>query len=134
MAYLNFSELQGSPVAAPNGFAPSGLTALEWSVAAIARNDSLASLREPGRMSVALGTIFGGRRPNPRLADKKLEALRRVAVHAWRKGYAVPLAEIRGFHAAGYSTEQYETLLASISRGRSAARQQETRHEHAFAN
>ena len=28
-------------------------------------------------------------------------------------------AEIRAFHAAGFTLEQYETLMASISRGRS---------------
>jgi hypothetical protein len=133
MAYLNFSELQGSPIATPADVVKAtGLSALEWSVVAIAQHDRLSSLRQPGRIATALGTVFGDR-PNPRLADPRLEALRRVAVHAWHRGYGVPRAEIRAFHAAGYTIEQYETLLASISRGR-AALNQGNRHEHALVH
>lgn len=123
MAYLNFTEIQGSPVAAPafaDAIVTTGFSALEWSVIAVAQNDRLSSLVQPGRMSVALGALFGGKRPNPRLADDRLEALRRMAVHAWHKGYAVPREEIGAFHEAGYTSEQYETLLASISQGRGA--------------
>ncbi|WP_353739211.1 hypothetical protein [Sphingomonas sp. NIBR02145] len=124
MAYLNFSELQGSPVAAPADVLPvSGFSALEWQVVAIAQHDRLASLEKPGRLSMALGMIFGGESPNPKLADQKLEALRRVAVLAWHKGYALPRHEIRAFHEAGFTPDQYETLLASISRGRAALNQ-----------
>jgi hypothetical protein len=124
MAYLNFSELQGAPVTAPaDAVAAIGFSALEWSVVAIAQKDRLSSLSAPGRMSVALGMLFGGDRPNPQLADAKLESLRRMAVLAWHKGYAVPTDEIHAFHAAGYSPEQYEMLLASISQGRSALNQ-----------
>lgn len=93
------------------------LGALEWSVVAIARNDSLSSLRAPGRMSVALGNIFG-RRQNPRLADPRLEALRRMAVLAWHQGFAVPVSEIKAFLAAGFTADQYETVLASIGTAR----------------
>ena len=118
MAYLNFAALQGSPIAVPADVLPvSGFSALEWQVVAIAQHDRLASL------SVALGVIFGGEVPNPKLADQKLEALRRMSVLAWHKGYAVPRHEIRAFHEAGFTPDQYETLLASISRGRAALNQ-----------
>lgn len=132
MAYLNFSELQGSPAAAPADAVAaagtaSGFTGLEWSVVAIAQHDRLASLQQPGRIASALGVVFGDR-PNPRLADDRLEALRRISVLAWHRGYALPPSELRAFHAAGFSTEQLETLLASISRGR-AALNQGNRHE-----
>ena len=123
MAYLNFTALEGSPVAAPADLveAPRGrLSALEWQVVAIAQHDRLSSLGAPGKLSIALGAIFGGKRANPKLADPRLEALRRVAVLAWHRGYSVPRAEIRAFHEAGFTAEQYETLLASISRGRAA--------------
>lgn len=121
MGYLNFSELQGGPNAAiADKPRVATLSALEWSVVAIAQHDRLSSLEEPSRVSVALGMLFGGQRPNPRLADAKLEALRRMAVLAWHKGYAVPLREIRAFHKAGYTPDQFETLLTSISRGRAA--------------
>ncbi|NIJ19073.1 hypothetical protein FHS95_000742 [Sphingomonas naasensis] len=128
MAYLNFAALQGSPIATPVDLiaAPrsqTGFSALEWQVVAIAQHDRLSSLEKPGKLSVALGMIFGGQRPNPELADTRLEALRRLAVLAWHKGYAVPRAAIRAFHEAGFSLEQYETLLASISRGRAALNQ-----------
>lgn len=128
MAYLNFAALQGSPVETPVDVvagprSQSGFTALEWQVVAIAQHDRLSSLEKPGRLSVALGMIFGGQRANPELADTRLEALRRLAVLAWHKGYAVPRAAIRAFHEAGFSLEQYETLLASISRGRAALNQ-----------
>ena len=134
MAYMDFAALQGTRVAAPAGMpvplrresgreTRSGFSALEWQVVAIAQQDRLSSLEEPGRLSVALGMIFGGQRPNPRLAAARLEALRRVAVPACHRGYAVPPHEIRAFHQAGFTPEQYETLLASISQGRAALNQ-----------
>jgi len=133
MAYLAFAETTGGDVvetalhqllSPPLG--ESRLSALEWSVVALAGRDSLATLRTPGRVAAALGTLFG-ERPNPRLADEKLEALRRMAVLAWHHGYVVPSWEIRAFLTAGYSIAQYETLLKSISAGRLARR-----HEHRF--
>ncbi|WP_448664773.1 hypothetical protein ACG3SL_08925 [Sphingomonas sp. CJ20] len=133
MAYLNFASLQGSPVATPADILTptrvSGFSALEWQVVAIAQRDRLSSLEAPGRMAVALGVIFGGERANPRLADPRLEALRRIAVLAWHKGYSLPPSEIEAFHDAGFTAEQFETLLASISRGR-AALNQGKRREH----
>jgi hypothetical protein len=128
MAYLNFATLQGSPVATPADVtvAPrtqTGFSALEWQVVAIAQHDRLSSLEKPGKLATALTMIFGGQRPNPALADTRLEALRRLAVLAWHKGYTVPRAAIRAFHEAGFTIEQYETLLASISRGRAALNQ-----------
>lgn len=130
MAYMDFAALQGARIAAPaevawppRAPAVSGFSALEWQVVALAQHDRLASLEAPGRLSVALGVIFGGQSPNPKLADARLEALRRVAVLAWHRGYALPAHEIHAFHEAGFTPEQYETLLASISRGRAALNQ-----------
>ncbi len=93
---------------------PAGFSALEWSVIAVSRRDSLSSLEEPGRVSRALGGLFGiGTRS--RLADSKLEALRRLAVHAWRRGYAIAQAEIDRFLDAGFTLSQAETLVASVT-------------------
>jgi hypothetical protein len=50
------------------------LSALEWSVVAMAERDGLSSIREPGRFVSALSSIFGISRPN-RLANERLEAL-----------------------------------------------------------
>ena len=96
------------------------LSALEWSVVALAERDRLSTLRTPGRVAIALGRLFGDT-PNPRLADPKLEALRRVAVLSWHHGYTIPSAEVRAFLASGFSNEQYELVVDSIGRGRAAA-------------
>jgi hypothetical protein len=107
------------PVEAP----ATQLSALEWSVVAIARNDRLSSLRAPSRLSVAMGGLFGARH-NPRLADPKLEALRRMAVLSWHHGYTVPTRALTAFTDAGYTMAQYETLLGSIASARVARKPQ----------
>jgi hypothetical protein len=121
MAYVDFSAdpllgvAAGQPRHDPIEPRRASLTALEWSVVALARRDTLSSLDRPGRLATALSTVFGKSRGNPRLADSKLEALRRMAVWSWRRGVALPANELRAFLAAGFSTAQYETLLASIA-------------------
>ena len=89
-------------------------SALEWTVIALARRDRISSLSEPGPLARALGSLFGLGRQST-LADPRLEALRRIAVHAWHRGYKLPVSEIKRFLAAGFSAGQYETLLASVS-------------------
>jgi hypothetical protein len=89
-------------------------TPLEWTVIALAQRDRIASLSEPGPVARALGGLFGLGRQSM-LADPRLEALRRLAVHAWHRGYKLPVSEIKRFLAAGFSAGQYETLLASVS-------------------
>lgn len=94
---------------------------LEWTVIALARRDGLSSLETPGPVARALGGLVGLGRKSM-LADPHLEALRRIAVHAWRRGYKLPVSEIKRFLAAGFSTGQYETLLASIATRRAERR------------
>lgn len=115
MAYLAFDELGAVQQAATTvDAAPNHrLSALEWAVVVLARGDTLGSLREPGRLSSALGTLFGAR-PNPRLADPRLEALRRLAVLTWHDRVKVPTRELAAFIAAGFTNEQYLTMLSSI--------------------
>jgi hypothetical protein len=93
------------------------LTALEWSVVAMAEKDGLSSLREPSRFLAALGSVFGARRPN-RLANERLEALRRLAVHAWLYRWNVPDSELRDFLAAGFTLDQYHLVQNSIAQAR----------------
>jgi hypothetical protein len=125
MAYLDVAGPAGAlaPLMARHDPAPASarLSPLEWAVVALAQRDSLSSLREPGRIATAIAAIFGGR-AETRLADPRLEALRRVAVHAWFHGFAVPESEIQGFYDAGYTPEQLELVITSISRGRSQRR------------
>lgn len=97
------------------------LSALEWSIVALAERDTPASLREPGRIAAALESLFGLTRPN-KLADPRLEALRRVAVHVWRNRWKVPAEELRAFCEAGFTPDQYELIQFSIARHHQAAR------------
>lgn len=116
MAYLAFAE-HGAVFATPGAVRtapePVRFSALEWSVVALAERDKLSSLREPGRMAVALGSLFGERR-STRLADPRLEALRRMAVLTWHNGYRVAQSAVRGFLAAGFTPDHYELLTGSI--------------------
>lgn len=111
------SRLTLVPTTAPR------LSALEWSIVAMAERDSLASLREPGRFAAALGSLFGLAPPN-RLANPRLEALRRVAVHAWRNQWNVPGSELEAFAEAGFTLDQYDLIQASIRKSRANARKQ----------
>ena len=126
MAYLDLDNMFASPVtsrtqavAAP---APTGFSALEWSVIALAKRDTLRSLAGPSRMSRAMGSLFGLSTAS-RLADPRLEALRRLSVYAWRRGFALPMAEIQGFLAAGFVEAQIETLVESVTGMRVGAQQ-----------
>jgi hypothetical protein len=120
MAYLAFAQPDLAPAyafeAGPvlrHAPEPVRFSALEWSVVALAERDKLSSLREPGRMAVALGSLFGGKR-STRLADPKLEALRRMAVMTWHHGYRVAQSTVRAFLAAGFTPDHYELLTGSI--------------------
>ena len=121
MAYIAFQDCNDvaarqpwrtAPVADPASSGTDRLSELEWLVVAIARKDGRASLRRPGRVTTALRALFS--RPNPMLTDPRLEALRRIAVLTWQRGYSVPPHEVRAFFAAGFTTGQYETLADHI--------------------
>lgn len=105
----------------PDARPESALSALEWSVVATAQIQPLRSLREPGRIASALGSLFG-RSSDRSGPDPRLEALRRVAVFAWHHGWRVPTSELRAFLAAGFSLDQYELVQNSVARGRAARR------------
>ncbi|EQB14061.1 hypothetical protein [Sphingobium lactosutens] len=123
MAFLDFSQPMAGPapvastaqaVAGPTDFTPQ-----EWQIVALARTDGLRSLQGPGRFVRLRRWIFG-EDTNLTLASERLEALRRLAVEAWHRGYAVSLSALAAFRAAGFSTAQLELLLATISAGRHA--------------
>src|SRR3954463_15190481 len=66
MAYFDIDNMFAAPArrramevsVAPDG-ETTGFSALEWSVIAVSRRDSLSSLEEPSRISRALGGLFG---------------------------------------------------------------------------
>lgn len=127
MAYQSFVELGGAAAvraqlalqAPTETLTPrtSGLSGLEWSVVALARRDTMSSLRQPSRIALAMGSLFG-LRGRTALADPRLEALRRTAVLAWHRGDDIPTTEIRAFLEAGFTPDQYETMMNSIARAR----------------
>ena len=79
MAYIDFAARHDDLLAlaprhdpVPADAPATQLSALEWSVVAIARNDRLSSLRDPSRLSVAMGGLFGA-----------LDSIRHETVHRW---------------------------------------------------
>jgi hypothetical protein len=102
------------------------LSALEWSVVAMAGRDGLSSIREPSRFIAALGSLFGFKRPN-RLANERLEALRRIAILAWHHRWNVPKSELASFFDVGFTVDQYELVQASIGQARLARRRRTVR-------
>lgn len=94
------------------------LSDLEWSVASLAERDSLSSLREPGPLRRLMTQLFGIP-PVNRLANERLEALRRMAVLIWRYHWNVPEREVQAFVGAGYSQPHYELLQHRIAAARS---------------
>lgn len=119
------------PLAAPPRMqvsveAASQLSAFEWSIVAMAERDSLASLRKPTKFWTMISLIFG-LKPANRLANDRLEALRRVAVLAWRYRWNVPTSELESFFTAGYSPAQYELLQRRVADVRTAQRRRTKR-------
>lgn len=97
-----------------SNFTPPDFTPTEWQIVELARRDGLASLRAPNRWDRLNSWIFG-ERVSPRLANGRLESLRRLAVEAWHRSYAVRPSFLEAFLKAGFSESQLETLLANIS-------------------
>jgi hypothetical protein len=129
MASLPIPSWQQQSIALPAAKSPGSivgvepaatLSALEWSIVAMAERDGVSSLREPGPFISALNSLFGVRRPN-RLANDRLETLRRIAVLAWQYRWNVPKSELNQFLDAGFSLDQYELIQTSIGQARAAA-------------
>lgn len=127
MAYLAHSEIIGGDIGVvtpglfnslrPRADGVASLSALEWSVVALAQRDALSTLRTPGRLASALGVLFG-EKPNPKLADGRLEALRRIAILSRHHGYNTPPSALREFVAAGFTLDHFELVVRSVQAGR----------------
>ncbi|BAI98517.1 hypothetical protein Sj15T_35930 [Sphingobium sp. TA15] len=116
MAFLQLAALadDGGTIGVKKAAANPGFAPVEWQIIQLARRDGLDSLRAPDLWDRVKGWIFG-QRANPRLANMRLESLRRLAVDAWHRGYAVRPSYLKAFLKAGFNEGQLETLLASIS-------------------
>jgi hypothetical protein len=121
MAYLDTRDAFASAIPTVATHIPAAFERSEWEVIVLAQRDDLTSLRAPGWLSRTLSKLVGGN-PDRRLASPRLEALRRLAVMAWHRGYAVPVSAMKAFKEAGFSPDQLELLLASIAQGRTSPR------------
>lgn len=109
MAYLDLAlDLPRTALvagcAAPRHDNGTHVSPLERQVIQLAELDGRASLRQPGRLGTAIGWLIGAKRPN-RLADARLEALRRYAVMFRLQGDALDPAEIEQLLDAGFHPE-----------------------------
>ena len=114
LARIDATDAQPVTVAgAPREPQEPEFTPLEWSIIRLARGHSLSTVREPGR----LGRIFNwiiGRRGSVRLANERLEALRRMAIVSRHFGFSIPGEDVADFLASGFTPEQYELLVTSV--------------------
>lgn len=92
----------------------------ELRVLQLARRDGIETLQEPRKRGWFTRFVLGPPPPSRRLANERLEALRRLAVHAWHKGYLLPVSVVKAAEHAGFSEEQIGTLIDNIGRARTA--------------
>jgi len=91
----------------------SSLTDLEWRVVETARADGPRSINPDGRLTKFLRDFFG--LPIARkLANEKLEALRRFCVRAWFWDL-IRSRDIRAFMEAGYTSLDLFQILAHVA-------------------
>lgn len=107
-AFVHAIELQVEDVSAEPSFSD-----LEWSIIRLSKLHRLWTIRPANRLTRFLRRLMG-RNPNPRLANPRLEALRRIAVLSWHFGFTVPGEDVAEFLGSGFSLEQYELLVTSI--------------------
>jgi hypothetical protein len=98
------------------------LTLLERRVVELAREDKLTTLRPYARRSWLARLVLGPARPSPVLANERLEALRRLAVHAWHSGYTLPASALAEARQAGYDDGQIGEVIDMVARLQPAVR------------
>ena len=88
---------------------------LEWSIIRLPRVDGLSTIRSPGPLRRFYNWLIGDT-GSPKLANDRLEALRRISVLSWHFGFSVPGDDVAEFLAEGFTADQYELLVSSIRR------------------
>ena len=96
----------------------SALTALEQSVVALSLFDPVSVFAPPTAITRIIAWLFGGRTTN-RLADDRLEALRRYCVLLRAGGATTPAEERNFLVAAGFSEAALHEIGRLIAVGRS---------------
>jgi hypothetical protein len=113
VTYLAKIEARQTAIpAVPKTSVKPGFSDLEWSVIDLARLDRLWTIRTPGLLRRFCNWLVN--RGNPRLANPRLEALRRMAVLSWHFGFTVAGDDVADFLAAGFSADQYELMVRRI--------------------
>lgn len=98
---------------------PLGLTLLEQRVVAISLFDDHSTIDPPAGLARLRGWLFGFR-PANRLADKRLEALRRYCILLRLSSYALPSVEAQRLRTAGYSDNALSQAKRLIARSGSS--------------
>ena len=114
MAYLDLSvgELHLAPFTSRSVELPRrGLSPTEREAVRLARQDKPGSLKPAGRLRRMVQSIFGLSRPN-RLADPRLEGLRRFAVTIAHDGSTAIEREEAQLRSLGFSEDQIASATA----------------------
>ena len=129
MAFIDFNDAAPGALLVPSGRAESGaygssdpLTELERRVVELARHDGLQTLLPARKRGWLARLILGPPPASPTLANERLEALRRLAVQAWHKGYTLPASALREAQAAGFNEDQIGAVIDFIGRTRASTR------------
>jgi hypothetical protein len=88
-----------------------GFTALEDRVIALAREDALGTIEEPGLIERVMAIVFGLRLNRRALADPRLEALRQAVVIA-RHRHHLPDIWVTRLQGHGFTLRQIRTIEA----------------------
>lgn len=100
----------GPPATSSDNRSDETFTALELKTIELARSDDVRSAFAPGPIRRLAGLLFGWRELNS-LANPRLEALRRVALLAWRDGYRIDPNAMADLLEAGFEIRHFELLL-----------------------
>ncbi len=111
MAYRNFSETTLADAAA--GAGPTALAPLERTTVLLSMHDGRCSLGQSRGFDRIVGALFGIARPS-RLADVRLEALRRYAVLLRLEGDAIAPTEAATLRDLGFSAGQLVAVRALL--------------------
>lgn len=116
MAYRNFSEptFAGTLPTSLSDNDAHRLSPLERTTVLLSMHDGRCSLGQARRFDRVIGALFGITRPS-RLADVRLEALRRYAVLLRLEGDAIDPAEAVGLQDLGFGAGQILAVKALLS-------------------
>ena len=118
MAFLEFDDSGVATNFVASNIAPpvtvSAFSQLEWTVVSLAQRDRLYPVTRPPIIEKLLTMLVGEAR-EPRLANPRLETLRRTVLAIRRWGRGIPGDIAAAFDAAGFNRGQFDMLIDSIA-------------------